>query len=160
MTEIPKTVINAIKSSIKNENMFIENITCDTIRKYLKRLKKTEYNNHVSLIKKNITNIEPSQLTDHETRIVCLYFGIVVQLFTTLRNNNDKNDPNCPYHPFFIYKIIEQILKDPYQKKRCNDILSCIHLQSRNTLIENDRLWFNICDHIPEFTKIPTHGRT
>ena len=57
---------------------------------------------------------------------------------------------------FFIYKIVEQILNKPEHEKRKKEILSCIHLQSNDTLIENDNTWFLICDYIPEFTKITT----
>lgn len=152
MTEIPKDVLNAVKACIKRDQLWLDQVSCDTIRKYLKQLKRTEYNNHVPLIRKLITGIEPAQLTEHETQLVYMYFGTVIQTYVTI-----TSDPNCPYHPFFIYKIIEQILKAPKDAKRRRDILSCIHLQSRFTLIENDRLWFRICDHIPEFTKIPTH---
>lgn len=154
ITNIPKELLNSIKSYIKKEQIYLSKITCDSIRGYLKRLKKTEYNNHVPLILKLITGIEPAQLTDHEIHLINMYFGIVIQIYS-----NIKSDPNCPYHPFFIYKIIEQILQNPKDEHRKNSILSCIHLQSRSTLIENDKLWFSICDRIPKFTKIPTMGR-
>ena len=151
MTEIPKEILNAVKACIKRDQLWVDKISCETIRLYLKQLKKTSYNNHVPLIRKLITGFEPSQLTEHELQLVYMYFGIVIQIYTAI-----KSDPNCPYHPFFIYKIIEQILKKPKDTYKRKDILSCIHLQSRATLVENDHLWFSICDHIPEFTKIPT----
>lgn len=154
MTEIPKEVLNAVKVCIKRDQLWLDKISCETIRLYLKQLKKTNYNNHVPLIRKLITGFEPSQLSEHETQLVYMYFGIVLQIYTRV-----KSDPNCPYHPFFIYKIIEQILKKPKDAKRRKDILSCIHLQSRATLVENDRLWFSICEHVPEFSKIPTDGK-
>jgi len=153
MTEIPVSVLNAIKTCIKRDRLWIDSITCDTIRYYLKQLKKTNFNNHVPLIRRLVTNIEPDQLTEHETQLVYMYIGVVIQIYTAI-----KNDPNCPYLPFFIYKIIEQILKKPKNAQRRKNILSCIHLQSRSTLVENDRLWFLICKYIPEFTKIPTDG--
>jgi len=151
MTEIPPEIINKIKACIKREQLWIEDITCETIRGYLKKIKKTSYNTHVPLIKKIITCTEPDQLTDYETKLVYMYFGIVIQIYTDL-----WGEYNCPYHPFFIYKIIEQILKNPKDQMRKKRILSCIHLQSRETLIGHDRTWFAICDKIPEFTKIAT----
>ncbi len=153
MTEIPVSIINAIKTCIKRDCLWVDSITCDNIRGYLKQLKKTSYNNHVPLIRRLATNIEPDQLTEHESQLVYMYIGIVIQVYTII-----KNDPNCPYLPFFIYKIIEQILKKPKNATRRKNILSCIHLQSRVTLVENDRLWFMICDYIPEFSKLPTNG--
>ena len=154
-TEIPEAVINAVKRCIRRDELWIDKVSCQTVRQYLKQLKLTKYNNYVPLIRKTITGIEPAQLTEREVRLVYMYFGIVIQNFTKVKKD-DKS--NCPYHPFFIYKIIEQILNSNKDAKRRRDILSCIHLQSRETLIENDKVWFSICEHIPEFTKIATDG--
>jgi len=153
MKEIPNEIINGIKKCIKRDKIWIENLTCETIRSYLKQLKETSYNNHIPLIKKIITGVEPAQLTEHETQLVYMYFGIVIQIFGKIKGDEKAN---CPYHPFFIYKIIEQVLKGGKNEKRKSNILQSIHLQSRDTLIENDRLWFSICDLIPEFTKKAT----
>lgn len=155
-TEIPESVINAVKRCIRRDQLWIHDVTCEVVRSYLKQTKNTNYNNHVVLIRKIITGVEPEQLTDHEIRLIYMYFGISTQKFNQLKGDSRKN--NCPYHPFFIYKIIEQVLRDaPYSSRRKN-ILSCIHLQSRDTLIENDKMWFDICEYIPEFTKIATDG--
>jgi hypothetical protein len=42
------------------------------------------------------------------------------------------------------------------QTKRKQDILSCIHLQSKDTLVKNDKFWKQLCEHIPEFVYKPT----
>jgi hypothetical protein len=158
-TDIPVVVLNAIKSCIKRDQLWLDRITCDVIRKYLKQIKKTQFNNHVPLIRKLVTGKEPSQLTEHETQLVYMYLGIAVHLFAKIKKGlagSVKND--CPYHPYFIYKIIEQILNKPKDELRKRDILSCIHLQSRETLIEHDRAWFAICSYIPEFKKVATNN--
>ena len=82
-----------------------------------------------------------------------MYFNLVMQIF-----NKTKADDisNSPYHPFFVYKIIEQILKKPEEYNRKRNILSCIHLQAPNTLINHDLIWAPICAQIPEFAYIPT----
>jgi len=154
--EIPESLIRAVKSKVRRDNIWLENLTCGIIRGYLKELKKTRYNDHVPLIRKTITGIEPPQLTDHELKLVYVYFGRVMQIF-----NKTKPDKtfNSPYHPFFVYKILEQILKKPENKQRKDEILACIHLQSRDTLINHDIIWAPICKEIPEFTYIPTLTR-
>lgn len=152
-TEIPEKVINAVKKCIRRDQLWIENITCEVIRGYLKQLKMTIYNNHVPLIRKIITGKEPPQFSDHELRLLYMYFSMVTQVFNKIKSIEKSN---CPYHPFFIYKIVEQILNNPKDAIKRREILSCIHLQSRYTLIENDKIWFMICDYIPEFTKIAT----
>jgi hypothetical protein len=153
ITDIPERIINKIKRCIRADQLWIDQVSCETIRYYLKQQKITQYNNHIPLIRKIITGKEPPQFSDYEIRLLYMYFGTVIQIFNKIKGIEKSN---CPYHPYFIYKIIEQILITSKDYKRKNDILSCIHLQSRDTLIENDKIWFVICDHIPEFTKIAT----
>jgi hypothetical protein len=152
-TEIPEECINQIKRCVRQDNIWIDRISCELIRTYLKRLKLTQYNNHVPLIRRIITGKEPPQFSDKEINLLYMYFSMIIHVF-----NKIKEKPNCPYHPYFIYKIIEQILPETTNKEklRKKEILSCIHLQSRETLIENDKMWFSICDHIPDFNKKAT----
>jgi len=156
-SDIPEKVINAIKRCILRDKIWIDKVTCPCIRKYLKQLKlTTQYNNHVPLIRKIITGQEPPQFSGYELKLIHMKFLNVIQIFNKIK---PADISNCFYHPYFIYKIIEQILNKPSDAKRKAEILSCIHLQSRETLIEKDIIWFIICDHIPEFTKIPTKLR-
>lgn len=152
-TEIPDKVIDAVKLCIKQDKLWLSNVDCATIRSYLKKNRMSLYNNHVALIRKIITGVEPPHLTDHEINLVYLHFSNVIQIFNKIK---PAEKSNCPYHPFFIYKIIEQILRKKSDDERRKQILSSIHLQSRDTLIENDKVWFEICTHIPEFTRIST----
>jgi hypothetical protein len=157
-TEIPDSVINAVKKCICRDQLWKHDVTCELIRGYLKQIKKnkiTSYNNHVALIRKIITGQEPDQLSEYEIKLVYMYFGLSIQIYNKIKGDSKMN---CLYHPFLIYKIIEQILTKPGDMRRRKNILSCIHLQSRDTLIENDKVWFGICDHIPGFTKIATDG--
>jgi hypothetical protein len=154
-TEIPQIVIDGVKRCVKRDDVYLDQLSCPIIRSYLKELKLTKYNDHVPLIRKTITNNEPEQLTDTETTLVYLHFSRVIQVYNKTKPDNK---PNCPYHPFFIFKILEQILKHPLQRLRRKNILSYIHLQSRETLIENDRIWEPICTQIPGFTYLPTDG--
>jgi hypothetical protein len=151
--EIPENVINKVKRCIKRDSIWLEQLTCGLIRRYLKELKLTNYNDHVTLIRKLITGKEPPPLTDHELNLINIYFGRVISIYNKIIVDRG---PNCPYHPFFIYKIIEQILDKPADIQRKIEILSCIHLQARETLIENDIIWSSICEQIPEFTYLPT----
>lgn len=153
--EIPDKLINTIKRRIKRDNVWLERLNCSIIRGYLKEIKKTEYNDHIPLIRKIITGVEPPQLSDYELKLVYVYFNRVMQIY-----NRTKPDDklNSPYHPFFVYKILEQILKKPDDKLRRDEILSSIHLQSRETLINHDLIWHSICNEISEFTYMPTDG--
>jgi hypothetical protein len=152
-TEIPDDLIKSIKRLILRDKIWHESLTCADVRMYLKELKKTKFNDHVPLIRKIITNIDPEQLTDHELKLVYMYFNLVMQIFNKTKTEDISNSP---YHPFFVYKIIEQILKKPEERVRKCNILSCIHLQAPGTLINHDLIWAPICAQIPEFVYIPT----
>ena len=151
--EIPEKIINAIKRRIKRDNLWLERLNCNVIRSYLKEIRETGYNDHVPLIRKIITGQEPQQLTDYELKLIYVYFSRVMQIYNKTKPDNKLNSP---YHPFFVYKILEQILKKPDDRLRREEILSSIHLQSRDTLINHDNIWIPICAEIPEFTYIPT----
>ena len=86
-------------------------------------------------------------------QLIHLYFDKVIRIFDEIK---PPGKTNCPYHPYFIYKIIDQIIKSDDDKIRKSQILSCIHLQSRETLVQNDLLFDIICKRIPEFTYKPT----
>lgn len=153
-TEIPELIINSVKTciirdKIKNKNQ----VTCTLVRKYLRQTRNSKYNEHVPLIRKIITGITPPQLTDYEMQLIHIYFDKVIHIFDEIK---PPQKTNCPYHPYFIYKIIEQIMSTDRDRLRKSKILSCIHLQSRSTLVTNDSLWYLIGSHIPEFKYLPT----
>ena len=155
--EIPEKLINKLLFRIKQDDQIISNISCEMYRKYLKDIGQTRFNDHVPLIRKLISGISPPQLTDTEKKLVSIYFTKIVHIFNRIKPNiNSNNKSNCPYHPYFIYKIIEHLLKDNNQKIRKKEILSCIHLQSRETLIDNDIIMSMICKYIPEIKYKPT----
>ena len=154
VNDIPENILNTVKKCIlldKIKNKY--HITCNLLRTYLKNNNNSNYNEHIPLIRKLITGVSPPQLSDKEVQLVYIYFSIVIDVFEIIKPNNKTN---CPYHPFFIYKIIEQILNKTTDRIRKLNLLECIHLQSRETLINNDLIWNGICSYIPEFTYIPT----
>lgn len=158
--EIPESVINAIKNCISNNNIRNkEDVTCKEIRKYLSQTRNSAYNEHIPLIRKMIIGESPAQLTDQELQLITIYFDKVIRIYDDIK---PADKINVPYHPYLIYKIIEHILKNKKpqdfqnSKKRVTSILSCIHLQSRETLIENDKTWKHICNYIDEIEYKPT----
>jgi hypothetical protein len=153
-TNIPQKIIDSIYTYIKRDNIKNKNkVTCALIRKYLQLSGNSSYNEHVPLIRKLITGITPPQLTEYEMQLIHIYFDKVVRILDDIKS---KGKPNCPYHPYFIYKIVGQILTKPMDRIRKQKILECIHLQSRDTLIENDKLWFLVCEKLQMLKYEPT----
>jgi hypothetical protein len=161
-TDIPPSVIKNIKRCRKRDKIkYKEEITCDLLRKYLSETDNTAYNNHVPLIKKIITKTAPRQLNEYNKQIIYIYFGKVIKIFNDIKPDDQIN---CPYHPYFIYKIVEQLKIMETKKHRPDielirtfiDFMKHIHLQSRETLINNDRTWLRICRYIQQFKYIST----
>ena len=123
----------------------------------MRKTNNTKYNEHIPLIIRIITGIIPPQLTGEEYSLTLKYFNRVVNIFAQVK---PKYKSNCPYHPYFFYKVLEQkcILqednKEQIEKKR--KILSCIHIQSDSTLKKRDIIWKIICEEIDEFKYEPT----
>lgn len=148
--DIPKELIQGIKAKIRRDNIYLETITCQKIRTYLKELQQSGYNNNIPYIHKCITSIDPPQLSETELNKIYKDFANVMNVYKRIK---PRDKPNSLYHPYFIYKIIEQRFKgDPV---RCRNILSYIHMQSRETIIGNDMIWREMCELL-DFTYQPT----
>ena len=154
--EIPDRVLTHIKECMRKDRIIdVNKVTCNTIRSYLsKKPNMSKYNQHIPKIRKLVTSIEPPQLTEAESEVFFEYYGKVINIYNTI-----KKKVNCPYCPYFIYKILEQVLKDPAHVERKNRFFAYIHLQLSNTLNDQDKLWERICKEITEFAYKPTIRR-
>jgi hypothetical protein len=149
--EIPAKVIEAVKREAQKDKVrFVRHLTCRQIRKYLQKTGYSSYNINTPLIRKLITGIMPPQLTDLEMRKIHIYFDRIIAIYAEIK---PPNKTNTNYHPYYIMKILEQIIKN---RKRRREMIVCIHLQSSETLIEHDLLWKKICARIDDFTYKPT----
>jgi hypothetical protein len=147
---ISSSCIETIKKCLKRDNITnLKFLKCVQIRNYLKENKMSEYNDHVPYIRRLINNVFPPQLTYEESLELYNYFDQVNNIYDSIKDNNKTN---TIYYPYIIYKILEAILSSGNRKYL---ILECIHLQSRETLIVNDKIWEKICKYI-DITYIPT----
>jgi hypothetical protein len=146
-------IIKPLKKLIDRDRVVhAELVTCKLIRQYLKELNLSKYNEYVPLIRKMTIGIEPPRLTNDETAAVIAKFSHVIQLYS-----KEKQKPKCGiYYPYILYKIIENILSEEKNKKRCREILSYIHLQKPKTVISHDTVWKVVCTKIPGLKYIPT----
>jgi ribosomal protein L37AE/L43A len=151
--DVPKHVVDHVLSCMRKDRIIDKTqLTCDNIRSYLSRSPKTaKFNQQIPKIRKLITGIEPPQLTYSETELFLEYYGRVMKI-----DNEKKTKTNCLYCPYYIRKILEQILKAPEDRVRRDRFFSYIHLQLSDTLIEQDNIWAQICEEIPEFEYWPT----
>ena len=150
-TIIDDSAINKIKLCIKKDKIEnLKNISIDQFRLYLKQTKLSKLNDHIPLIKKIITGYIPPQLTHKELHLLFNYFDKATKIYNQIK---PKEKSNSLYYPFLIWKILDLIIDDRQKKK---ELLSCIHLQSYETLIDNDKIWYQICKHNDKFIYRPT----
>lgn len=148
--DIDKEVIHKIVQYIQRDKIKnLDNLTCESIRSYLKEMNRADLNNIIPAIHAKITDNEPPKLTEEEIIKITGIFNRVIESYKNLKTIEKSN---TKYYPYFIYKIIEITLD---ANKRRSDILSYIHLQSSGTVAENDAIWFEICD-ILGYKKKPT----
>ena len=110
----------------------------------------SKLNDHIPLIKKIITGYIPPQLNHKELHLLFNYFDKATKIYNQIK---PKEKSNSLYYPFLIWKILDLIIEDLQKKK---ELLSCIHLQSYETLIDNDKIWNQICKHNDKFIYKPT----
>lgn len=150
-TIIEESIINKIKLCIKKDKIEnLKNISIEQFRIYLKQCKLSKLNDHIPLIKKIITGYIPPQLTHKELHLLFNYFDKATKIYNQIK---PKEKSNSLYYPFLIWKILDLIIENQQKKK---ELLACIHLQSYETLIDNDKIWYQICKHNDKFIYKPT----
>ncbi len=148
---INKKQLNRIEACIRRDGITNKKrITIEQLRRYLKDTGLTELNEHVALIKRLITGIAPPQLTYAETQDITNSFSKAVKAYNIIRPSNKSN---MLFYPFLLWKLIEMHVSE-YSKRK--SLLSFIHLQGTQTLIQNDQIWASICDITPGFQYRPT----
>jgi len=114
-------------------------LNCKLIRRILKDpcVNKTDLNDHTPLLVKTLGGRAPPVLDFHENRIISIRFNKVMVLYDVV----NPDGGNKPYYPYFLYKLIEDYFRNDAEKLR---FLDYIHLQSRETVIKNDKYYEKI----------------
>lgn len=143
--------IDKIEACIKRDRITNKKrITITQLRAYLKDAGLTELNEHVALLRKLVTGIAPPHLTFCETQDITNSFSKAVKAYNIVRPHHKCNNL---YYPYILRKLIEQHVSE-YSKQK--ELLSFIHLQGTQTLIQNDKIWRDICKITPSFKYQPT----
>lgn len=115
-------------------------LTCEQMRTIIKdpKVSGSKLNEHAPLLVKMFGGVPPPMLDFHENKRLSNKFNKAMILYDVV--NPDSS--NKPYYPFFIYKIIEHEFRENPEKLR---LLDYIHLQSRETVIKNDKDYREMC---------------
>lgn len=148
--------VKAVKEYTKNCVLrSMSNMKCKQVREWLKDYKlTTKWNDHAPLIRKVITSLHgdavvPPQLTKDEESEILIDFAQDMILYEklsklpeVLRSIDKTKIKNKPYYPFGLLKVLCRKLKgDP----RLKGLIECIHFQSAQTNVKNDKIYKLIC---------------
>jgi len=142
--ELPEKVLTEVRAAMRSSRIRPTMLTFPLVRELLHQTSNTKYNSHASLLMKCLTGVSPPILTHDERETVLNHFRRISVCFAQMKKGKKKKNTN--YIPYFIYKILEIMLRDsPANRTRRDALLSCIHLQRQDTLINNDKTWQQIC---------------
>lgn len=132
--------MNNIDYVIGRDGYIRAELNCETIREILKDpiVNATHLNDHAPLLVKLFGGLPPPQLDFQENRMCSIRFNKAMKLYDIV----NPEGGNKPYYPYFIYKIIESMFDEDHPKRR---LLDYIHLQSRETVIKNDKYYEQMC---------------
>ncbi len=148
---ITEKQLEKINACIKRDGITNKKrLTIEQLRRYLKASGLTELNEHVALIRRLITGVVPPQLTYSETQDITNSFAKAVKAYNIIRPSNKSN---MLFYPYIVWKLVEMHVPDYYKRK---NLLSFIHLQGTQTLIQNDTIWSQICKITRGFSYKPT----
>lgn len=169
---IPEDVLQRVNALAKQEYTrggilrSMRGMKCKEIRKWLKRLGLTKYNNNAALIRRYVTGMNgeaviPPQLTAVETHDILFDFSQAMEVYEsfdkereTLAAIGKAKVGNKPYYPYGLMKILINRLP---RGARLDGLLECIHLQTETTLRKHDKVWKEICARVPGFHYVPTN---
>lgn len=109
------------------------------MRSILKEVKLTRYNDHAALLIVRHGGLAPPRLDFGDNCRMGNRFHKAMNLYDRVVPDGG----NKPYYPYFIYKIIEYEFRNNFEKLR---LLDYIHLQSRETVVKNDKIFQKICE--------------
>lgn len=133
--------LDRIEYVINRDNYDKHRLCCEDMREILKdsKVSATHLNDHAPLLVKMFGGQAPPRLDFQENKIISISFNKAMRLYDII----NPDGGNKPYYPYFIYKIIEHHFRDNTEKLR---LLDYIHLQSRETVIKNDKHYKKMCD--------------
>lgn len=127
-----------------------EGLNITKVRSMLSALGRTQYNENAALLLKKLSGRAPPDIDPDIARRVELYFGKVLEAFEQINNGGGgggggggANRKNRAYYPYYIYKLLDLLLPPGDRTQR--RILNYIYMQKKQTVVNNDLQWQQIC---------------
>jgi hypothetical protein len=134
----PDDVLKKIDGVIVQDGIDRHTLNIRIMRGILKEIKCTAFNDHAALLVVLNGGPAPPRLEFQQNRKMSNRFHKAMSLYDVVVPSGG----NKPYYPYFIYKIIENEFKGNAEMLR---LLDYIHLQSRDTVVKNDKIYEQMC---------------
>lgn len=139
-SEIPEYVMNLILKEInKEQNVDMDDLDHNRIRKVLRRLSLTQYYEHIPHILNKLSNISPLVIEPAVEEQVQYMFELIQGPFETVRARLYPSRSSFLSYDFVLYKFFELLDLHEYKK-------SFTLLKSADKLRVLDALWQGICE--------------
>lgn len=142
-------LIANLRKIIARDGILLRILTVNDVRGMLRELKQTKLNKNVPLILKKLTGIGPPRLSEEIAVQVENYFNKSIEISEQI-NREDRINRN--YYPFYIFKILDAILKTHEERR----VLYYIYIQSKDTVEADDADWEQICESLTGIQYRPT----
>lgn len=150
----PDGFIKQVKQTLKECGIYRKSaINVEKMRTIFKKIEGgSAMNQHIPKAICEITGEKPEYISDTEFNIVEEKASAACSIISS------SSSGNCPYLPFIIMKIIEQVLKEETtdQKRRKAKIITNFHLQHETTLRNREAQWKEVCAKHSEYKYQPT----
>ena len=144
-------LIEQLRVIIARDQHILQLLTVNDMRMMLRELGQTDLNKNVPLILKKLTGVGPPHILD---TIAIRVENLFTKALETSEVVRQKTRVNRNYYPYYIYKILEQVIPEAdFEQRR---ILFYIYIQSRETVESDDADWELICKEMSELKYIPT----
>jgi hypothetical protein len=144
-------LLDSLRAIVARDRKILRLLTVNDVRAMLREVDRAELNKNVPLIMKKLTGVGPPQVPDSTAVRVENLFTKAIEIAERVRR---ADRVNRNYYPFYIFKILEQLLPaDDLEGRRA---LYYIYVQSRETVEADDADWELICAELGEIAYVPT----
>jgi hypothetical protein len=144
-------VLDLLRGVVVRDHKILRLLTVNDVRAMLREVGRTDFNKNVPLIMKKLTGVGPPQISDAIAVRVENLFTKAIEVGERIRRTGRVNRN---YYPFYILKILAQVLpEDDFESRR---VLYYIYIQSKETVEADDADWEHICLELPEILYVPT----
>jgi hypothetical protein len=146
-----ESLLAKLRAIVARDRKVLRLLTVNDVRAMLRETEHTELNKNVPLILKKLTGVGPPQVSDAIAVRVENLFTKAIEIGERVRRNGRINRN---YYPFYIFKILEQLLDEKdFENRR---VLYYIYIQSKETVEADDADWEQICAELAEISYVPT----